>query len=90
MKKTVFVLLFSSTLFLMNGCTGNEVVPNNATQTGVVTGALAGSIIGYNAGDHSGKDAALGAIAGAAAGGLIGNAVDQSNPEPVNTGGWHE
>ncbi len=75
---------------LLSGCTGNEVLPANATQTGVATGAIAGSVIGYNAGSHSGTDAALGAVAGAAVGGLIGNAVDQNNPQPVQTGGWHE
>ncbi len=77
-------------LLLLTGCTGNEVVPNNATQTGVATGALAGAVIGYNSGHHRGTDAALGALAGAAVGGLIGNAVDENNPEPVETGGWHE
>ena len=88
-------ILTTSTLTLcsaliLGGCTGTEAVPDNATQTGAVTGALAGSVIGYNAGDHSGTDAVLGAVAGAAVGGLIGNAVDKNNPEPVNTGGWHE
>lgn len=77
-------------IMLLSGCTGTEALPSNATQTGAVTGALAGSVIGYNVGDHSGKDAVLGAVAGAAVGGLIGNEVDKSNPEPVNTGGWHE
>ncbi len=75
---------------LLTGCTGNEAVPNNATQTGIVTGAVAGSVIGYNSGHHRGTNAALGAVAGAAAGGLIGNAVDSNNPPPQNTGGWHE
>ena len=82
-------LILGSTL-LLSGCTGTEALPSNATQTGAVTGALAGSVIGYNAGDHSGTDAVLGAVAGAAVGGLIGNQVDKNNPEPVNTGGWHE
>jgi len=90
MYKIQKIILPLAASLLFAGCTGNEVVPNNATQTGVATGALAGSVIGYNVGDHSGKDAALGALAGAAVGGLLGNAVDQSNPEPVNTSGWHQ
>jgi uncharacterized protein YcfJ len=86
---TTSILTLGSAL-LLSACTGTEALPGNATQTGAVTGAVAGSVIGYNAGDHSGKDAVLGAVAGAAVGGLIGNAVDENNPEPVNTGGWHE
>jgi uncharacterized protein YcfJ len=81
---------FLATL-LIAGCTGNEVVPNNATQTGAVTGALAGAAIGYNTGHHHrGTNAAIGAALGAATGAAIGNMVDENNPEPVNTGGWHE
>jgi uncharacterized protein YcfJ len=75
----------------MSGCTGSEVVPDNATQTGAVTGALAGSVIGYNtAGHHRGRGAAVGAVAGAAAGALIGNAIDENTPPPEETSGWHE
>jgi uncharacterized protein YcfJ len=87
---TTSTITLCSTVLVLSGCTGTEAVPNNATQTGVVTGAVAGSVIGYNAGSHRGSDAVLGAVAGAAVGGLIGNAVDENNPEPVNTGGWHE
>ncbi len=86
----LIVTMTGISLFLLTGCTGNEVVPNNATQTGIATGALAGSVIGYNSGHHRGRNAALGALAGAAVGGLIGNAVDENNPQPVETGGWHE
>jgi uncharacterized protein YcfJ len=86
---TTSILTLGSAL-LLSACTGTEALPGNATQTGAVTGAIAGSVIGYNTGDHRGKDAALGAVAGAAVGGLIGNAVEKSNPSPVNTGGWHE
>ena len=90
-QRTFQILLTAAALLLFTGCTGNEAVPNNATQTGVVTGALAGSVIGYNSGHHHrGSNAALGALAGAAVGGLVGNAVDNNNPEPVETGGWHE
>jgi len=84
------LILSALSLAALTGCTGNEAVPNNATQTGVVAGALAGSVIGYNSGHHRGTNAALGAVAGAAAGGLIGNAIDSNNPPPQNTGGWHE
>ncbi|MBD3792267.1 MAG: glycine zipper 2TM domain-containing protein [Campylobacterales bacterium] len=74
---------------ILSGCTGNEAMPRNATQTGVATGAVAGAVIGYNvSGRHKGRNAALGAAAGALAGGAIGNAVDNQNPEPVNDGGW--
>ncbi len=89
MRHTVY-LLSATVILLLSGCTGNEAVPANATQTGIATGAIAGSVIGYNSGHHRGTNAALGALAGAAVGGLVGNAVDESNPEPVETGGWHE
>lgn len=73
----------------LNGCTGQEAVPSNATQTGAVTGAIAGSVIGYNTKGHDrGKRAVIGGLLGAAAGGAIGHAVDTQNPEPVETGGW--
>ena len=89
--RRLIITLTGIFLLLLTGCTGNEAVPNNATQTGVATGALAGSVIGYNAGHHHrGRNAALGALAGAAVGGLIGNAVDENNPQPAETGGWHE
>lgn len=84
------LILPALSIAAITGCTGNEAVPNNATQTGIVTGALAGSVIGYNSGHHHGTNAALGAVAGAAAGGLIGNAIDSNNPPPQDTGGWHE
>ncbi|SFV90559.1 hypothetical protein MNB_SV-4-884 [hydrothermal vent metagenome] len=89
--KIYCTLLFTAVSLLLAGCTGNEAVPANATQTGITAGALAGSVIGYNEGHHHrGRDAALGALAGAAAGGLIGSAVDKTNQQPVQTGGWHE
>ncbi len=89
MKHSLY-LLSIAIIFLISGCTGNEAVPANATQTGIATGAIAGSVIGYNSGHHRGTNAALGAVAGAAVGGLIGNAVDNNNPQPVETSGWHE
>lgn len=73
---------------LLSGCTGNEAVPSNATQTGALTGALAGSIIGYNSGSHSGTNAVVGGLIGTAVGAGIGNAVDSNNPSPQQTGGW--
>ncbi len=83
-----YMLVSSTTILLMNGCTGQEVAPNNATQTGAATGALAGAVIGYNTGSGGGKNAAVGALIGTAVGGGIGYAVDSNNPEPVETGGW--
>jgi uncharacterized protein YcfJ len=91
MKKKIAKVAVSSmaALWLLNGCTGTEAVPDNATQTGAATGAVAGAVIGYNvSGRHKGRNAVLGAAAGALAGGAIGNAVDEQNPEPVNDGGW--
>jgi hypothetical protein len=90
MKKNIldFILISSTSIALLTGCTGQEVAPSNATQTGAVTGALAGAVIGYNSGSHSGRNAVVGATLGALAGGAIGNAVDNNNPEPVETGGW--
>ena len=90
MKKNILkILITSSTTFtLLTGCTGQEAMPSNATQTGAATGALAGAVIGYNSGSHSGRNAVVGAALGALAGGAIGNAVDSNNPEPVETGGW--
>ncbi len=91
MKRTLLLASLLTGSILVNGCTGNEVVPNNATQTGAVTGAVAGAVVGYNTkGHHKGERAALGALAGAALGGLVGDAVDENNPQPVETGGWHE
>jgi uncharacterized protein YcfJ len=78
-------------LSLLNGCTGSEVAPNNATQTGAAAGALTGAVIGYNTtGHHKGERAAIGAVAGAATGALIGNAIDNNTPPPEDTSGWHE
>ena len=83
------IILFGA--LLLGGCTGNELTPNNATQTGAVTGALAGSLIGYNTkGHHKGRRAVIGGVVGAAAGAAIGSAVDNSTPPPANTSGWHE
>ena len=91
MTKTKMSLATLVAALLLNGCTGNELTPNNATQTGAVTGALAGAVIGYNTkGHHKGQRAVLGGIVGAAAGAAVGNAVDSNNPPPANTGGWHE
>lgn len=90
MKRNVFklILVSSTSIALLNGCTGSEVAPNNATQTGAATGAVAGAVIGYNTGHGGGKNAAVGALLGTALGAGIGHAVDSSNPEPVETGGW--
>lgn len=90
MKKNVHKIIFASSvsLALLTGCTGQEVAPNNATQTGAATGALAGAVIGYNTGSHSGRNAAVGALLGAAVGAGVGNAIDDQNQEPVETGGW--
>jgi len=85
--KAVSLSLLSAVVF--SGCTGNEVMPNNATQTGALTGALAGAAIGYNTkGHHSGQRALIGGLLGAAIGGGIGNAIDSNNPPPQQTGGW--
>jgi uncharacterized protein YcfJ len=52
---------------------------------------LTGAVIGYNTkGHHRGERAAIGAVAGAATGALIGNAIDENNPPPEDTSGWHE
>ena len=90
MKKNMLKMIFASsaTVALLAGCTGQEAMPSNATQTGAATGALAGAVIGYNSGSNSGTNAAVGAALGALAGGAIGSAVDSSNPEQVETGGW--
>lgn len=88
-NKLVKPLLFHSTVIaLLSGCTGSEVTPNNATQTGAVTGALAGSVIGYNTGSHSGTNAVIGGLLGAAVGGGIGNAVDNNDQSAQPAGGW--
>ena len=90
MKRNILNILIASsaTVALFTGCTGQEIAPNNATQTGAATGALAGAVIGYNSGSNSGTNAAVGAALGALAGGAIGSAVDNNNPEQVNSGGW--
>ena len=90
MKKSMLNIIVASSaaIALMNGCTGQEAMPSNATQTGAATGALAGAVIGYNSGSNSGTNAAVGAALGALAGGAIGSAVDSSNPEQVESGGW--
>ena len=90
MKRNILktILLSSVSIALLNGCTGSEVAPNNATQTGAVAGALTGAVIGYNSGSHSGRNAAVGAAVGALAGGALGSAVDNSNPPPQQSGGW--
>lgn len=90
MKRNVLKLILASTasIALLNGCTGQEVAPNNATQTGAATGAVAGAVIGYNTGHGGGKNAAVGALIGTALGAGVGYAVDSNNPEPVENGGW--
>lgn len=90
MKHKLIKTLLSSSIMiaLLNGCTGSEATPNNATQTGAVTGALAGSVIGYNTGSHSGTNAVIGGLLGAAVGGGIGNAVDNNDQAQQPSGGW--
>jgi uncharacterized protein YcfJ len=84
-----FILI--STLTILNNCTGNEAMPNNATQTGAATGAVAGAVIGYNAGGGDrGRNAVIGATVGAVAGGAIGNAIDEQNPPIQEDGGWEQ
>lgn len=88
-NKFLHLLAVSSIgLLTLSGCTGSEMTPNNATQTGAVTGALAGSVIGYNTGSHSGRNAVIGGLLGAAVGGGIGNAVDNNNQVQQPSGGW--
>lgn len=90
MKQNRIKLFSISTVIavLLIGCTGNEALPSNATQTGALTGALAGSVIGYNSGHNSGTNALVGGLLGAAVGAGIGNAVGSNNPPPQQTGGW--
>lgn len=90
MKRNIRIALLVSavTVGLLNGCTGTEATPNNATQTGAVVGGLTGAVIGYNSGSHSGTNAAVGALIGTAVGAGLGSAVDSHNPEPQQTGGW--
>lgn len=90
MKKNIHKILIvaSTAIALLNGCTGQEVAPNNATQTGAALGAVTGAVIGYNSGSHSGRNAAAGAAIGALAGGALGSAVDSNNPQQVESGGW--
>lgn len=88
-NKRLQLFLFACTsIFILNGCTGSEAAPANATQTGVVAGAVVGSVIGYNSGHHSGTNAVVGGLIGAAVGGGIGSAIDSNNPPPQQTGGW--
>jgi uncharacterized protein YcfJ len=92
MKRPILssVILITA-LILLNNCTGNEAMPNNATQTGAATGAVAGAVIGYNAGgSHKGRNAVVGAAVGAVAGGAIGNAIDEQNPPVQEDGGWEQ
>ncbi|HQR73715.1 MAG TPA: glycine zipper domain-containing protein [Sulfurovum sp.] len=91
MKKRAlqFTILGTFGIMLLNGCTGTEAMPSNATQTGALTGAVAGSVIGYNTkGHNSGQRALVGGLLGAAVGAGVGNAIDSQNPEPEQTGGW--
>ncbi|MFT7823458.1 MAG: YMGG-like glycine zipper-containing protein [Sulfurimonas sp.] len=89
--KTIILksLIIVASIMMLNNCTGNEAMPNNATQTGAATGAVAGGVIGYNAGSrHKGRNALIGATVGAVAGGAVGNAIDKNNPPPQEDGGW--
>lgn len=90
MKNTLLqhFLILGSSIVILTGCTGQEVAPNNATQAGAATGALTGAVIGYNTGSGGGGNAAVGALIGTAVGAGIGSAVDNSNPEQIETGGW--
>ena len=42
MKKSILniILISSTSIALLNGCTGPEVSPNNATQTGAARGSM--------------------------------------------------
>jgi len=83
------ILASSTSIALLSGCTGQEAMPSNATQTGAVTGAIAGSVIGYNTKGHNkGQRAIIGGLLGAAVGAGVGNAIDSQDPEPEQTGGW--
>jgi len=91
MKKSLLLktTILTLSLFLLEGCTGTELLPNDATQTGASTGAITGAVLGYNTkGHHKGTRAAIGSVLGAVTGGLIGQAVDNNNPQPTQTGGW--
>ena len=82
-------ILLISTLGLLNNCTGNEAMPNNATQTGVAVGTVTGAVVGYNVGGGDrGRNAVIGAAVGAVAGGAIGNSIDEQNPPVQEDGGW--
>lgn len=88
-KLLQFCLISSAGMIILNGCTGSEIMPNNATQTGAVTGALAGSVIGYNTkGNNPGQRALVGGLLGAGVGAGVGYAIDSQNPEAEQTGGW--
>lgn len=88
-RRLQFCMICVLGIIMLNGCTGTEAMPNNATQTGAVTGALAGSVIGYNTkGNNPGQRALVGGLVGAAVGAGVGNAIDSQNPEPEQTGGW--
>jgi uncharacterized protein YcfJ len=86
--KIILPIIAFIAMFLFSACTGNELAPNNATQTGAVTGAIAGSIIGYNTGHGKGTNAVIGGLLGTALGAGIGNAVDKNNPSATQDGGW--
>lgn len=90
MKRTFLPsMILISTLALLNNCTGNEAMPNNATQTGAAVGAVTGAVVGYNVGGgDKGRNAVVGAVIGAVAGGTLGNAIDKQNPPVEEDGGW--
>ena len=84
-------IILIGALALFNNCTGNEAMPNNATQTGVAVGAVSGAVIGYNVGGGDrGRNAVIGATVGAVAGGAIGNEIDEQNPPAQEDGGWEQ
>lgn len=87
-NKILHHLVLLCSILIVNGCTGSELTPNNATQAGAATGALAGSVIGYNSGGNRGTNAAVGALIGTAVGAGVGSAIDSQNPEPQQAGGW--
>ncbi len=91
MKKNILKAIFASSIgiILLSGCTGSEVVPNNATQGGAIAGAIAGAVIGGNTKGHDkSQRVAIGAAVGAAVGGGIGHVVDGQQPVAQQTGGW--
>ena len=90
MKRDIINIFLASVagIALLDGCVNQETLNNPTVQKGAAIGAVSGAVIGGNVGDRSGTNIALGALAGAVAGGAVGQAVDNSNPKPVQDGGW--